>query len=147
MTWTYSGDPDTNIKQVRLLIGDTNSQDQLVTDKELLFIFDLTSDIFLAAADACDVIIAKLARDVTRSDIGMSASRDQQIQHYIDLRDSLRRRADTNAERYAGGLSQRERNQTTNKPTCRNPAFAVASLIMCSHGKADPIKKPSQVSR
>ena len=123
MTWTYSGDPDTDIKQVRLLIGDTNSQAQLVTDKELTFIFDLTSDIFLAAADACDVIIAKLARDVDRNDIGMSATRSQQIQHYSDLRDSLRKRADSNAENYAGAQSVSEKESDTQDVNLPQPSF------------------------
>jgi len=123
MTWSYSGNPDTDIKQVRLLIGDTNSQDQLLTDPEIEFIFGLTADIFLAAADACDVIIGKLARDVDRNDIGMSATRSQQIQHYTDLRDSLRRRADTNAENYVGAQSVDEKESDRENVNLPQPAI------------------------
>lgn len=123
MTWQYSGDPDTDSKQVRLLVGDTNSQAQLLTDSEVTFILGLTSDIFAAAADGCDIIIAKLARDVDRNDIGMSATRSQQIQHYTDLRDSLRKRAESNAEPYAGAQSQNEKDSDRDDTDLPQPAI------------------------
>ena len=123
MTWTYSGNPDTDAKQVRLLVGDTNSQDQLLNNTEIEFVLSQTADIYAAAADCCDIIIGKLARDVDRNDIGMSATRSQQIQHYTDLRDSLRKRANTNAGVYAGGLSQDEKNSDARDPDLPQPAF------------------------
>lgn len=123
MTWTYTGNPDTDAKQVRLLIGDTNAQDKLLNDTEISFVLGLTSDIFAAAADCCDIIIAKLARDVDRNDIGMSATRSQQIQHYTDLRESLRNRAESNAEPYAGAQSKDEKLSDRQDTDLPQPQF------------------------
>ena len=36
MTWTYSGDPATNARDsIRFLVGDTDTNDQLVSDEEI----------------------------------------------------------------------------------------------------------------
>jgi len=65
MSWTYSGDPEnSNNDKVRLWIGDTNPERQLLSDEEIsFFISRVSSDIFRACADACDAISAKFARD------------------------------------------------------------------------------------
>lgn len=90
MTWTYSPTSlGTDLAKVRLYIGDTNTNDQLLSDEEIAVFTTLETSLFMAAARCCDAIIAKLARDIDRSNIGMSASRSQKVQHYKDLRDKL----------------------------------------------------------
>lgn len=91
MTWTYdSTSITTNLAKVRLRIGDTMTQDQLLTDEEINHYLGLYSSIDEAAAYCCEAIVAKLARDTTRSALGMSDSRNEMIQTYKDMAVRLR---------------------------------------------------------
>ena len=93
MTWTYlPTDISTDLAKTRLLIGDTNTDDQLLTDEEINFHLSQHGSLYLAAADCCDSIVGRLARDIDRSNLGMSAQRSQKVQHYRDLAASLRAR-------------------------------------------------------
>jgi hypothetical protein len=90
MTWTYSNTSlSSELSRVRLLIGDTNTQEQLLTDEEINYFRGAYGDVNLAAAHCCIAIIAKLARDTTRSALGMSDSRNEIIRTYEDTRDRL----------------------------------------------------------
>jgi hypothetical protein len=90
MTWTYdSTDLSTDLAKVRMRIGDTMTQDQLLTDEEINHYLGLYSSVDEAAAYCCDAIVAKLARDTTRSALGMSDSRNEVIRTYSDMRDRL----------------------------------------------------------
>lgn len=94
MTWTYSSTSiSTDLAKVRLLVGDTNTNDQLLTDEEVAYFQTLDTDLRLVAARCCDAIVAKLSRNIDRSNLGMSATRSQSIQHYMDLADRLRKEA------------------------------------------------------
>ena len=91
MTWTYDPtDLSTSRAQVRFRCGDTNTNEQLLTDEEIAYILSVQDAILLAAAQACDAIWAKLSRETDRSNLGMSSSRSQQVQHYKDLAKQLR---------------------------------------------------------
>lgn len=107
MTFTY--DPEnitTDLAKVRTIIGDTQTGvAELLTDEQINFFLTQKPDIYLASIDSAKAIIAKLARDVDRSNIGMSASRSQKVQHYKDLIDQLEIEATAGAEVFAGGLS------------------------------------------
>lgn len=106
MTFTYdSTDISTDLAQVRLRIGDTNSADPLLTDEEITAYLTLDSDIVGAAILCVKAIIAKLARDVDRGNLGMSATRSQKVQHYKDLLIELRKGDAHFCQVFAGGLS------------------------------------------
>jgi hypothetical protein len=91
MTWTYDDtDITTDLAKVRLRIGDTMTQAQLLTDEEINHYLGLYSSIDEAAAYCCDAIVARLARDTTRSALGMSDSRNEMIRTYTDMAISLR---------------------------------------------------------
>lgn len=111
MAWTYTDTLATNRDKVRFRIGDTNTDKQLLTDNEIaaqLTVF--SNDIPLTVVSCIKGIIAKLARDYDRSNVGMSAQRSQQIQHYRDLlaeyQGSGVEGVAGNAEGFVGGLSQ-----------------------------------------
>jgi hypothetical protein len=116
MTWTYdSTDLSTDLAKVRLHVGDTNTNDQLLTDEEINYALSLETAILLASARCCDFIVSKLARDIDRSNIGMNAQRSQKIQHYMDLAVRLRQEYSTSSdglgEVFVGGVSDAN-NQT-----------------------------------
>ena len=108
MTWTYNpASVSTALAKVRLYIGDTNTNDQLLSDEEVAAIQGTETNLFYVAARCCDAVIAKLARDVDRSNLGMSATRSTKIQNYEALRDSLYKQAAAgNAGMFVGGVSE-----------------------------------------
>lgn len=114
MTWTYS-DPSTNDKDaVRFLVGDTDTNDQLVSDEEIeFFIEEFPSSKYHAAAEVAESIAAKFAREVSHSGDGLSYSAEQLHQNYAALAERLRkqarRRHRSGAGPYVGGISWRER--------------------------------------
>mgnify|MGYP003118570883 CR=1 FL=1 len=71
MTWTYSGDPDsTALDAIRFLIGDTDTNDQLLSNEEISWVNSeasgsstATTALYDAAMRCCLTIASKLARE------------------------------------------------------------------------------------
>lgn len=79
MTWSYSGDPsESEVDEIRFLIGDTDTSDQLIQDEEIQFLYDqwypVHGTTFYVASIACETIAAKLAREISYSADGVSVS-------------------------------------------------------------------------
>lgn len=128
MSWTYdSRNIADNTAKLRLLVGDTNTNDQLLTDSEVTYILTLETNLRLASARACDIIIAKLARDIDRNNIGMSATRSQKVQHYRDMAKDMRAEArlerDDLAEVFLGGVSKSVKTTLESDSDFIQPAF------------------------
>jgi len=123
MAWTY--DLTTDLGKVRLMIGDTQTKDQQLADAEINYFIGLTSNLYSAAADAIEQGILPLySRDVDRSNIGMSSSRSQRMQHYMDLAKTLRSKAATEGiGGYAGGLSAAETESDAADTDLLQPMF------------------------
>ena len=71
--------------KVRLLIGDTDSDDWLLSDDEVDFFITEHSDLNIAAAAAAEAIAASFARGYDFATDGQSFNRSQRVQHYLDL--------------------------------------------------------------
>jgi len=106
MTWTYSGNPSSTTRdEVRFLVGDTNTNDQLVTDEEIAYALASEST-YNAAATVAEAIAAKLSREADFSVDGLSKSLSQRADSYRMLSQKLRSRAAVKAvSPYAGGIS------------------------------------------
>lgn len=106
MTWSYAQDFSLARDRVRLLVGDTDVTDPLVTDEEIALYttgtFAQPND-YLAAASVCDAIAAKMSRRADMSVGGASVSLSQQVSNYERKARELRRRS-TSAP-YVGGTS------------------------------------------
>jgi hypothetical protein len=91
MTWTYGGAPGTTTSAtrrdaVRLLVGDTDTTDQQVTDEEIAFALSQTSDdIYNAGALMCRTIAGKYSRLVDTSIESVSSSYSQRAKQYSEL--------------------------------------------------------------
>lgn len=88
MTFTYSSTSiATNLAKVRLQIGDTDSNDPLLTDEEINYVLGRYADVDRATYECAKVILAgpKVARAVDRNGTGFSASRSQRFQHLKDI--------------------------------------------------------------
>lgn len=112
MTWTYDGtDLSTDLAKVRRNIGDTNTNDQGLTDEEINSFLSDGLSVDAASLRSAQALYAKWVRDVDRSNLGMSASRSQKLQHLKDLIDGyLKPRVNRRATPFLGGVSQDSKN-------------------------------------
>lgn len=108
MTWSYAADYSLARDRVRLLIGDTDSTDPLITDEEIAVYttgaFAQSND-YLAAAAVCDAIVAKMSRRADMSTGNSSVSLSQQVAQYERKARELRRRSAVRTTPYVGGVS------------------------------------------
>jgi hypothetical protein len=130
VTWTYNPESlGTDLAKVRNLIGDTNTNDKLLTDEEIAVYQALETNLFSVAALCCDAIIAKLARDIDRSNLGMSAQRSQKIQHYQDMRDRYLAKAASGAGGvFFGGADVSENAKIDSDPDATKPEFELGQF-------------------
>jgi len=124
MSWTYTNDPsEVPLDAVRLEIGDTDTNDQLLSDEEIEHIMTQATGHFYVAARCCDLIALKLAKDADRSLGPLSVRLSQRSERYGVLAGKLRRRAATGAEPYFGGLSESERTVDVDDSDLVQPIF------------------------
>ena len=96
MTWTYSGDPsNSTVDEVRFLIGDTDTSDQLLSDEEITYLISVHVDQgasysnYLAASASCKAIAASLAKKIDKTVGSLSLSLSQKFDHYNQLAEQL----------------------------------------------------------
>ena len=124
MTWSYDPAEPTDRDRVRGRVGDTQINDPLLANETIDALLASTPSIAIVALDACERIIARLARDVDRSAIGISTGRSAVIQHYQDLRQILRRAVASGAvEIFVGGLSTARDDARLEDDDYRGPWF------------------------
>jgi len=127
MTFTWSAtDLSTNLAKVRATIGDTNSDNQLLSDEHINAWLTYYSDDVIKAATRCvRDIIAQLARDFDRSATGFSGSRSQKINHYKMLLEELQRDSGLLAEMFVGGLSKDTEESFNDDEDYKGPSIAI----------------------
>lgn len=117
-TWTYAGDPANSDKDaVRFELGDTNIDDQLVTDEEIAYALTTESNVVLrAAALLAEALCGFFSRDVNfknsrlKVDAGDRAANFKALAKRLWARAGVAvsedgRRAIAAGELFAGGLS------------------------------------------
>lgn len=134
MTWTYDGAPGTSDAagrrdSVRFLVGDTDTNDQQVTDEEITFALNSAADdVYLAAAITARAISGKYARRVDTSVESIRSSYSQLRENYLKLAQRLEKQA----KKYgsvgmgvpvAGGISVSEIDSNEENSDRPDPAF------------------------
>ena len=109
MTWSYDEtdlDKTTasgRLNVVRLLLGDTDTTDQLIQDEEINFYLSENSDdVYGAAVDAAESLAAKFARDVNRQVGDLAIEAETKMVHFVALAERLRKQARKSSPR--GGI-------------------------------------------
>jgi len=125
MTWTFSDSIATDKDKVRLKIGDTDTNDQLLSDETIEALLAIRDDVVLCAIDACRAILAKLAREIDRSAAGMSGSRSQKTQHYKDILANLTKESGGETRVKVGGISKSDNDTLRDDSDFEEPAFSV----------------------
>ena len=128
LTWTYSESEATDRDQVRGKIGDTDTNRQLLANETIDAVLVTYATVISASIECCRRIIAKLARDVDRSALGMSASRSQIITHYRDLIVELKAEAAIQGEVFVGGVSQTDVDAQIEDTDAVQPTFTVGQM-------------------
>lgn len=95
MGWSYSGDPaDGGVDEVRFLVQDTDSRDQLITDEEIEYLIAKWAPVYgsplMTASMVAEAIAAKFAREVSYSADGVAVGVQELQTKYDQLASSLR---------------------------------------------------------
>jgi len=95
MAWSYSGDPGaSNLDEIRFLIQDTDTNDQLLSNEEINYLYDAYGDAYSAAVAAVGVLIAQASRAVEESkrvgDLSLSVKSGARLAQWQALMDSLK---------------------------------------------------------
>ncbi len=118
MAWTYdernlvTTSTAGRLNVVRLLIGDTDTNDQLIKDEEITFALSTNSNnVYFAGAWAAQTIAASFARRVTtKMDGALSAEYSDLAKQYkalsADLREQGQKYTLTGSSLKAGGISK-----------------------------------------
>ena len=93
MTTTYV--LTTTTGQIRLIIGDTDTDNALLTDEEIAVCYSSGGTVTLGAAMAAEAIAAQYAGNATGETIGDYAYTQKTMDHYLSLSKRLRDLADT----------------------------------------------------
>tara|TARA_A100001391_G_scaffold70347_3_gene44940 strand:- start:1682 stop:2125 length:444 start_codon:yes stop_codon:yes gene_type:complete len=132
MTWTYSGDPANNDRdKVRFLVFDTDTNEQLLSDEEIAWLLSEQTNVYLAAANAAEVIAAKFAKDISRSVVGISATPGGRAEFYLELAEKLRNQIGTTnkrAEVFAGGLTISGKESLDGDTDAVQPGFKIGDF-------------------
>lgn len=94
MTWSYDTALIADKDKVRLLVGDTDTNDQLLQDEEIVFILTQETNVYNAAALAARTIQSSYARKADVSVESVSKKFSQQAMAYAKLSEDLMRRAE-----------------------------------------------------
>ena len=133
MTWTYDGSPGTATAAerrdaVRLLVGDTDTNDQLATDEEITFALSQGNDnVYLAGGIIARSISASFARRADMSIEGLRVQYSQRASGYeklaIKLDREAKRKGGSLAAPAAGGISIDQMDSVEDDDDRPRPSF------------------------
>lgn len=126
MTWTYSGNPSASDNdEVRFLVGDTETTDQLVQDEEIAYAVAEESNNRYAASRIARSIAAKFSRKVDKNIGDLKISYSRRYQQYLDMADELKADASTfGVIPYAGGITISDKESVEKNPDRVSPSFS-----------------------
>lgn len=93
MSWSYNSNLATDKDKVRLLVGDTDTTDQLLQDEEINYLLTETGNVLLAASRAAKAIAAKFSRQANKTVGDLRIDLSQKAEAYHKLADNLEQRA------------------------------------------------------
>lgn len=124
MSWNYSGDPSASpLDEVRFLVQDTDTTDQLVSDGEVNYALSTEGSAFRAAASICDAIALKLGRQMdSKGDTSYIAR--EKYEQYKQMAVELRTKASKSAVTlFAGGITHSQKDAQEQDRDRVQPAF------------------------
>jgi len=126
MAWTYDANAlDEPLNAVRMLVGDTNTNEQLLQDEEIEAFIDITDSNVAAAAAAARALSAKYARSVDKwvGDLKILASQKQR--QFLRLYEQLTLQASSHGVPSAGGIRVSQKEEHAANTDLVSPAFRI----------------------
>jgi hypothetical protein len=134
MAWTYGGDPSANARDaIRFLIGDTDTNDQLLADAEVAWVNNqvtgsdtATTGLYDAAYRCCITIASKFSRLADQAVGDMRVSMAQKAKAYREQAESLRAiaaREGSVPTPYAGGITISDKDIDWDNSDLVRPGF------------------------
>lgn len=151
MTWTYSGDPATNARDsIRFLVGDTDTNDQLVTDEEIAWTNNqvtgsdtATTDLYTVAYRVMLAIASKFSRLANQAIGDMRVDLSQKADNARTQAEQLRvlaGRENLVPVPYAGGISVSDKRIDRDNPNRVDPFFTSGQFANTSDYGAGPAR-------
>lgn len=107
MTWTYTNAPaDFPRDELRFLIGDTDEDDQQLSDEEIAYLLSNSASTKLAAIASAQILQSKYARLTSKSVGGLSISYGERQAHYKAMETRFRSELGLLVAPFAGGISK-----------------------------------------
>lgn len=130
MAWSYSGDPSSSVRDaVRFLIGDTDTNDQLISNEEIAYFVTEFANARRAASEAARAIAAKFARLMSRSIGGLNADFSAKYRQYLELADNLLTKEEmAPVSLFISGYS-RSAKEAVELDTDREPTFSRKGIM------------------
>lgn len=128
MAWSYGANPaGSSLDEVRLLVGDTNTNDQQLQDAEVNWFISQRSDNIEAAADCAEAIAARYARQANIGQGKLKVDAAARFGHYQGLAQQLRMQArgKAGATIIVGGQTISGKDALNDDPDAVQPAFAI----------------------
>tara|TARA_R100000808_G_scaffold14529_1_gene34235 strand:- start:7528 stop:7959 length:432 start_codon:yes stop_codon:yes gene_type:complete len=140
MSFAYSTSLTTTKDKVRFRIGDTDSNRPLLSDEEINAVIASKPSVLPASIECVEAILAKIARDVDRNAAGITSSRSQAYNHYLELRNKLAREMLTESEMFVGGLSKAAKQSFEDDSDFVQPSFKIGQFDNPQAGPEDATK-------
>jgi hypothetical protein len=127
VTWTYSGVPDSCTKdEVRFWAGDTDPNDPLVSDEEIVYTLQAEGgNVKMVAGKILMALSSKFARMVDKTVGGLSLSMSQRAKAYYEqAKELMRVGAAEGCIPYAGAISKSDMQEQLLDSDRVKPSFA-----------------------
>ena len=139
MTWTYDNTvlATSDKDAVRLIIGDTDSTDELLQNEEINYYITKHGSVTRAASESARAVAARYARLMSRSIGGLQADFSAKYRQYLELADNLDRNEQVSpvSPYLAGFLKSQHTTQDEN--TDRIPIFGRVGVTDTPRYSAD----------
>lgn len=156
MAWTYSGDPDSSaLDGIRFLIGDTDTNDQLLANEEITWMNSQVSgsttstDSLYTVAYRCMITIAsKFSRLADQAVGDMRVSMSQKARGAREQAKELKVLAQSEGGTptpYAGGLTISDKELDLDNSDLVKPSFSQGQFANTSDYGAGPATAPSNL--
>jgi hypothetical protein len=125
MGWSYSNSPQKSDRDaVRLLVGDTDSADKLLSNEEIEYFLAQEGSVSRAARLAVTTLIAKFSRLADESVGQVKVNFSKRVENLMSLSKELEKRAAVvGVEWIAGGITHTDKAKSADDPDIVQPFF------------------------
>ena len=120
MSFSFNESLTSDLDKVRLRIGDTDSEEVLLSNETINALLTIRNDVVLASIDCIEAILGKFAREIDRQALGLGGPRSKKTTHYQALLKELRAeaaRGSTGVFFGGGSIAEKESiREDTDKP-------------------------------